>query len=237
MPKSWLALFLLLAACTTTNPPQTGLPSPEADPSAPGMIPMECEALLQKSEGWGYQPSGKWKPASREQALEVLAFFETFPLVPAKSSDFFRAFSELNLPGDEASRQALFEQTGKAQVCDFTLTSLFLTELARYPWAKGDRANVGKAFLRFALNQQAKAMPVLPRMASIQIYAAAVKARLVSGDHNAIMGLGKEAERAISKTKTIDQGATQAEWLASFQEEVKASEKLREKLARMLPLP
>lgn len=230
-----LSLAILLSACAST--PDTGLPPPEADPSTPGMIPVECEALLQRSQEWGYEPTGKWKPASRDQALAALQFFETFPLVPPASSDFFRAFAEAKIPEDEDDQKAMFDQTGKAQVCDFSLTSQFMTELAKYPWPKADRAEAAKAFHRFVLNQQAKAMPLLPRLASIQIYGAAVKAGLTSGNYQAFVNLGREGEKAVSRGKSIDEGATHKEWLDSFQQEIKASDKLREKLARYLPLP
>lgn len=229
----WLFLSLLLASCATSS----SLPYPEADPNAPGMIPGECEALLQKTQEWGYQPTGKWKPASREQALEAMHFFESFPLVPAVSSNFFRAFAEAKIPDDEGEQKAMFEQTGKAQVCDFTLTSQFMTELAKYPWAKADRPVVARAFHRFVLNQQAKAMPLLPRMAAIRIYSSAIRAGLAPGSLNAFTALAKEGEKAISQGKTIDEGASYLEVLTSFQNEVKVSELLREKMARRLPLP
>lgn len=233
-----LSLALLLAACAgSPSAPDAGLPHPEADPSAPGMIPAECESLLQKAGEWGYQPTGKWKPANRDQALAALRFFETFHLVPAVSSDFFRAFAETTIPEDEAAQKAMFDQTGKAQVCDFSLASQFMTELAKYPWPKADRAEVAKVFHRFALNQQAKAMPLLPRMAAIQIANVATKAGLLAGSSQAYIALGKEGERAVSHGKSIDEGATHKEWLVSFQKEVQASEKLREKMARLLPLP
>jgi hypothetical protein len=201
------------------------------------MIPMECESLLQKSQDWGYQPSTKWKPANRDQALAALRFFETFHLVPAVSSDFFRAFAEAKIPDDEDEQKAMFDQTGKAQVCDFSLASQFMTELARYPWPRADKAEVAKVFHGFALNQQAKAMPLLPRMAAIQIFSTAIKTGVVSGSYQAFVNLGKEGERAVGQGKTIDEGATYKEWLTSFQKEVRASEKLREKMARLLPLP
>jgi hypothetical protein len=231
--SGYLAL-LLLVSCASVS---TGLPQPEADASTPGMIPMECESLLQKAQDWGYQPSGKWKPASRDQALAALRFFETFHLVPAVSSDFFRAFAEAKIPDDEDEQKAMFEQTGKAQVCDFSLASQFLVELAKYPWPKADRAEVAKIFHAFALNQQAKAMPLLPRMAAIRIFSAAIKAGVVPGSYQAFVSLGKEGERAVGQGNTIDEGATYKEWLTSFQKEVLVSEKLREKMARLLPLP
>jgi hypothetical protein len=233
-----LTLALLLTACAgSATAPDSGLPHPEADPSAPGMIPAECESLLQKAQDWGYQPTGKWKPASRDQALAALRFFEAFHLVPAVSSDFFRAFAEATIPEDEAAQKVMFDQTGKAQVCDFSLASQFMTELTKYPWPKADRPEVAKIFHRFALNQQAKAMPLLPRMAAIQIFSSAIKAGLVSGSYQAFVSLGREGENAVSRGKTIDEGATYKEWLTSFQREVQASEKLREKMARLMPLP
>lgn len=232
-----LSLALLFTACASTSSPDAGLPHPEADPSAPGMIPAECESLLRSAQEWGYQPTGKWKPANRDQALAALRFFENFHLVPAVSSDFFRAFAEAPIPAEEAAQKVMFDQTGKAQVCDFSLASQFMTELTKFPWPKPDRPEVTKIFHRFALNQQAKAMPLLPRMAAIQIFSSAIKAGLVSGNYQAFVSLGKEGEKAISHGKTIDEGATYKEWLSSFQKEVQVSEKLREKMARLMPLP
>lgn len=240
MLKGGLALSLaalFLAVACASSAPDTGLPHPEADPSAPGMIPMECESLLRSAQEWGYQPTGKWKPANRDQALAALRFFETFHLVPSVSSDFFRAFAEAKVPEGEEAQKAMFDQTGKAQVCDFSLASQFLTELAKYPWPKADRPEVAKIFHRFTLNQQAKAMPLLPRMAAIQIANVATKAGLLAGSSQAYLSLGKEGEKAVSQGKTIDEGATYKEWLTSFQKEVQVSEKLREKMARLMPLP
>ena len=65
MPK-WAALLglLLLVSCSTSSPlaPPAGSlpPPPEGDTSAPGMIPPECEKLLDKSQAWGFQPDGRW---------------------------------------------------------------------------------------------------------------------------------------------------------------------------------
>lgn len=227
-------LLLLLSSCASTG---TGLPSPEADKNAPGMIPVECEALLRKTQEWGYRPDEKWKPASREQALAALHFFERFTLVPPASSDFFRAFAKVDIPEDEDVQKAMFEQTGKAQVCDFSLASQFLTELTKFPWAKSDKEEVENAFLHFELDQQARSMPLLPRMAAIQVYAAAVKARLAPGSLSALIRLGKEGERVIAQSKGLDEDGSYAEMLKSFQKEVITSEKLREKMARLLPLP
>lgn len=233
-----LSLALLLTACAgSSTAPDSGLPHPEADPSTPGMIPAECESLLQKAQEWGYQPTGKWKPANRDQALAALRFFETFHLVPTVTSDFFRAFAETTIPEAEEAQKAMFDQTGKAQVCDFSLASQFMTELAKYPWPKADRPEVAKIFHRFALNQQAKAMPLLPRMAAIQISNVAAKAGFLAGSSQAYLALGREGEKAISHGKTIDEGASYKDWLTSFQKEVQTSEKLREKMARLMPLP
>jgi hypothetical protein len=234
MRRAGLCLLLLLSSCASSG---TGLPSPEADKNAPGMIPAECESLLRKTQEWGYRPDQKWKPAGRDQALAVLRFFERFALVPPTSSDFFRAFAQADIPEDEDARKAMFEQTGKAQVCDFSLASQFLTELTKFPWAKSDRKEVANAFLHFELDQQARSMPLLPRMAAIQVYVAAVKARLAPGNLAALMGLGKEGEKVIAESKGLDEDGSYAEMLKSFQKEVVTSENLREKLARLLPLP
>jgi len=78
MRKRALALVFasLLSACSAGGgnlkseihpPPPVAEPSPEEDPLAPGMIPKNCELLLnQAKDQWGYVAGGNnnWKPAS-----------------------------------------------------------------------------------------------------------------------------------------------------------------------------
>lgn len=221
---------------TVAPAPSTALPAPEDPLDPPGTIPAECQALLQKSQDWGYRPGQKWKPSSPEQALEVLRFFGDFHLVPEKTSTFYRAFLNGALPADEAAAAAVEERIGRAQLCDSVLAQGFLEALIAYPWSAAARPEAQTELFQFVLNQQARVMPFVPRMIALEVHRHALAKKLSRGNPGDIAKLLKEGETFRVKT-AVAPANTSLERVRGIRQELEFSERVRESLSRSLPLP
>ncbi len=239
MPKfALLLLACVLVACSSEKKTIRGevteeqlemvsngkeAPKEETVGSSPGMIPADCEALLNNSQAWGYFPGEKWKPASPEHMKAVAQFFGEFRLVPAASS--------------EAIQKALSGgPTGaEAQVCDPFLAQTFLQAILDYSWGKAERLEAGKQLHRFLLNQQALFLPLLHRALTARIYAGGVKRGLLPGSHPKAKGLSDWVEKESAAVfDARDKGEEEAK---NLRRQLELSGKIRDKLGVLLPLP
>jgi hypothetical protein len=236
MRKGWLKLalpFCLALAGCSSQPPEAGEVASEQlgsdakvdrhDPAAPGMIPADCEALLNKSQAWGYIPGQKWKPASKEQILEVARFLGEFRLVPPATSDAFLQWDNGGpVPGVEA------------QLCDPFLAQTFLQAVLDYRWGAQDKAEAGKQIHRFLLNQQALSLPLGHRALSAQIFVGAVNRGLIPGSKAKVKELSSWLEKEYAAaTELPPEGKTEA----FERKEMVLSGKIRNRLSALLPLP
>jgi|GEM_PF-6516062 len=229
MPKfSLLFLSLLLLSCSSQETikgqimeeqlemvSQKGKTAGKEDSvsTAPGMIPADCEALLNKSQAWGYVPGQKWKAASPEQMMEVAKFFGEFRLVPVATSEAIRLW--------EAGGPALGPES---QLCDVFLSQTFLQAAIDFSWGKAERLEAGKQLHRFLLNQQALTLPLAHRALAAQAYVSSVRRGLMPGSHAKAKELGTWLEKEM--IAATDEKKEQA-----------LSGKIRNRLGALLPLP
>lgn len=191
---------------------------------APGMIPADCEALLNKSQAWGYLPGQKWKPASAEQAMDAAKFFSTFRLVPLSLSDALRGFDN----GGAAPAAEL-------QPCDPFLAQTFLEGVIAYKWGKAERLEAGKHLHRFLLNQQNLHLPLLHRAVASDAFVEATKAGLVPGSHAKAKAFQDWMKKEVAALPQAAVGT--AEDLKILRRHLALSGKIRDKLGALLPLP
>jgi hypothetical protein len=231
---------LLLASCAGSSEevkpaPAADLPEAEA-PEFSGMIPPECQALLEKSQDWGFTPGGKWKPSSPVQALEVLRFFGDFHFVPQRTADLYRNFLSGALPGTEAEAKPFYARYSKLQVCDGQLAQGFLEGLINYPWPADQKREAQTEIFQFVLNQQARVMPFVPRLIALEVHRKALAKGLARGNMAELKSVIAQAESGRAKIYGA-RPKTAVEQLQNLREELDLSERLRERLARSLPLP
>lgn len=230
-----------MAGCSHTTPMEQNKTeakqaSPEADLSAPGMIPAECEALLQKSEEWGYHPGETWKPSGQEQAVEVATFFGSFTLVPESSSRFWNSWINDSLSSSEAAAAKKMELLARAQICDISLATTFLRGIIQYKWPK-DSVDAKNFAHHFLLNQQARTTPLIVRALTIEILEESARKKFVTiNKGNSIHTLRTKLEKARN---TLELGQDQSSIAAekSFRRELELSEELRREIAKFLALP
>lgn len=253
MPKRRLlacALAALLAGCSgagglpQTSSPSSSLPPPEDDLGAPGMIPPECEALLQKSKEWAYQPGGKWKPATPAQAEDALRFFASFHFVPRASSEFYRALLAAPAPRTAQEAEPAAAKLARVQTCEAFLANTFLDGLIAHPWAPEQRELARASIFQFVLNQQARVMPLMPRLMVLELYRKALAKGLAKGNTGQVQAVIAEGKRNWEKMRMKDAPLGQppaapgpVEFVRLTREELEIAQTLREKLARHLPLP
>lgn len=237
-----LALALTLVGCAGSAPEApppsaTGeAPEPEA-PEFSGIIPPECQKLLDKSQDWGYVPGQRWKPNSVKQATEVLQFFGDFHFVPQRTADLYRIFLTSGpLPGAEPEAKALFGRYSKLQVCDGMLAQNFLEGLVAYPWPKNQEREVQTELFQFVLNQQARVMPFSPRLIALEVHRKALAKGYARGNMAELKAVIAQAEAGRKKIYGAEP-KTALEQLQNLRAELALSEQLRERLARSLPLP
>lgn len=206
---------------------KTAEPEKDGGPTAPGMIPADCEALLNNSQAWGYHPGQKWKPAAPEQAMEAVKFFGGFKLVPLTTSDAYRAFENGgSLP------------VAEAQVCDPFLAQTFLDGLLAYPWGKAERLEAGKQFHRFLLNQQSLFLPLLHRALEGRVFTEATRLGLVPGSHAKAKAFKAWMEKELAALPQVSADeASPAEQLQAQRRQAALSAKIRDKLGTLIPLP
>lgn len=238
MHKYFLLFFLAgCSAIGTEKKAEFNTPSPEADLSAPGMIPTECEALLQKSQEWGYQPGESWKPASLDQAKDVAAFLANFTIVPDSSSKFWNAWKNLDPSKTELEAKRKVDLALRAQICDIPLVSFFLLGVMQYKWP--NKSDEPKSFThRFLLNQQARAGTIAVRAFTVEILEAAAKKRLIQMSRGAsIPQLRQKLEKARTALEALSQDQSSQGAEKTLRKDLELSEELRQEIARFLPLP
>ncbi|HEY8279576.1 MAG TPA: hypothetical protein VIH99_08135 [Bdellovibrionota bacterium] len=252
-----LAFGLLLSACSQVMLAGNDVPftkggklrdekkkpaklSPEADPKAPGMIPAECEALLNKSQEWGVVPGGgKWRPATPVIALEAVQFFAGFHLVPESTSEYARAWMKEGPPATDARAEASLEKMSRAQACDPMLAHQLLLSLLSYKkWPKKDRKEIPHYFHQFVFNQQSRVAPSLARAVQLDVLAKSVRKGYVRVDAKALKNLQAwfDSETAKGIQRAEDVQSAREQWKLN-QEEVRLSEEARERLGKLLPQP
>lgn len=236
MRKLWLSL--LLAGCAATSdglvpPTPVDLISPEADLTAPGMIPVECEALLQKSQSWGYRPGEKWRPQNIEVAKDAATFLASFSLVPENTHRFYTAWEtqEASKTLEEATKQ--LQLLERAQVCDSNLALAILDGLMQFQWPKADKVEAGKNIHRFILNQQARKSFLMQRAISIQVMDLAYQKGFLAGSRANLVPVRKKLEKMSSLELT--KNPLNSETI--YRNELRSSDEIRADLSRLLPLP
>lgn len=202
---------------------------PETGTSAPGMIPADCEALLNKSQAWGYVPGQKWKPANPEQAMEAAKFFGEFRLVPLATSNVLR----------EIENGGAMPKASEALPCDPYLAQSLLEPVLAYPWGKAARLEAGKSIHRFLLNQQSLVMPLLQRAVTGRAFAEAVRQGLVPGSHAKAKAFVAWMDKEIAGFNgggPIE--ASSPELSAKVaRNELMISGRIRDRIGGLLPLP
>jgi hypothetical protein len=237
------AAAIFLSACSgSTPPPAPSAAAPAAElpesesPEFSGIIPAECQALLDKVQDWRGTPAGKWAPNSPAQALEVLRFFGHFHLVPHRTANLYRSFLHVSFPEDEAAAKALYSRYAKLQVCDSSLAQSFLDGLINYDWAPEQRREAQAELFQFVLNQQARVMPFVPRLTALEVHRKALAKGLARGNAAELKAVIDQAMNG--RTKIFGAAPkTSLEQLQNLRAELELSEKLRDRLARSLPLP
>jgi hypothetical protein len=236
---------LLLAACASAPaPPPPPKPAPPPvevqDNSAPGMIPASCETLLQKSQDWGFKPGEKWKPASKEQALEVADFFASFTLVPEPTSRALRTWSNSSVSSNEAEATEAMKKIESMQFCDHTLAMVFLDAVLNYNWPQKLRDKAGKDLTQFILNQQSRVSLLESRAVTIHALKNAREKHLVSGPSANVAKLRIEIQRAkaaLAPVQITETVPNELDVERNLRKELAFSENIRERLSRELPLP
>ncbi|MGE3262861.1 MAG: hypothetical protein AB7K68_13855 [Bacteriovoracia bacterium] len=240
-----LATALLLCACASapTSGKKAFVPAAANDPSdnaTPGMIPAACESLLQKSQEWGYRPGEKWKPANKEQALEVADFFALFTLVPEASSRALHTW--MNMPPSVSVNEARdsMKKIETMQFCDHTLAMVFLDAILNYRWPSAMKAQAGKDFTQFILNQQSRTSLLESRAVTIHVLKGARGKRLIPGSTNNVAKLRidiQKAKAALAPLQITETEPSELDTEKNLRKELAYSENIRERLSRELPLP
>lgn len=202
------------------------------------MIPHECEALLNKTHDWGFEPEKNWRPKNPAAALEAADFFAGFHLVPESTSNFARAWMNESVPPSAFRAQKSLDRMNRAQSCDFLLAHKMLLALLKYPWPKPDRAAAGQDFLHFVLNQQARVSPSIARAVQIDVLGKAVQKGFIRADARSVEKLRRWFDEKNADGLARAETATDPilQWKLN-RDELTVSEEAREKLARILPLP
>ncbi|MGZ3695938.1 MAG: hypothetical protein ACXWQO_17770 [Bdellovibrionota bacterium] len=248
MPKSLaaLALVLFFSACASAPPPPVKVAPPPvvAEPSdngtPPGMIPASCEALLQKSEEWGYKPGEKWKPASPAQALEVADFFASFTLVPEPTSRALHTWMNSSASSTPLEAKDAMKKIEAMQFCDHTLAMVFLEAILKYQWPRAAKAQAARDFSQFILNQQSRASLLESRAVTIHVLKNAREKHLLPGSTTNVAKLRIEiqkAKAALAPVQIAESEPSDLDTEKSLRKELAFSENIRERLAREIPLP
>lgn len=234
--RSLLAVIALALASCAAQPPAPPAPgkkniSPEEDLGAPGMIPAECESVLQHSQEWGYRPGEKWKPQNLDQAKEVASFFAGFHMVPENTSRFYGQWMEKSVQSEkEAARSTSLLQ--RAQSCDPSFTMAFLDGILDYRWPRKEKKEASQFLLQFLVNQQARHAPLMTRAVSLHVLEKAKRKGFLAGPAKPVKDL-----QALLKNLDPAKEDSALEIEKSLRNEFKLSQSLREKMARFIPLP
>lgn len=204
------------------------------------MIPKDCEALLNKSQEWGYVATGNenWKPASSAQGLEVAQFFSTFHLVPESTARFTSAWMQESTPASEEAAHKSLEKMSRAQTCDLLLSHKLLLGLLKYRWSEADRKKASAYLHSFVLNQQARIAPSLARAVQLDVLGRMAQKHMIRADAKAVKNVQTwfDSETAKGLKKAGDVKSELDQWNLS-REELQLSEQARERVGRLLPLP
>jgi len=242
MPKALWALAALFLASCASEPLVTKAPevvSPEADHGAPGMIPPECEALLQKSQEWGYRPGERWQASSDERALEVVEFFSSFFLVPENSARYYRAWLMDEAPKTEEDARRRVDLLLRAQSCDAVLAMVFLDGVLDHRFiSASNRSKAGEGLLRFVLNQQARSSHLFARAVSVHVTEKAKQKKLMPGPAAAIRPIRAMIEKhRASFQASAGTEPSSIDLERATRQELAFADSLRDQLSRHLPLP
>lgn len=239
-----LLAFLAISGCSGAQtiddePKSLAETSPEADLTAPGMIPLECESLLQQSQSWGYLPGERWRAESDERALEVADFFGAYSLVPENSARYYRSWLGSPAPATDDDAQKRMDSLTRAQSCDPSLAVAFLDGVIDHVWRDSTkRRAAGNSILRFLVNQQARTAPLLARAVSLHVAERAKAKKYLSGSPGPVRALRARLEKERS-TMVAALGESPSPLLMekNSREEFRLSELMRDQLSRHLPLP
>ncbi len=245
MRRLLLIMALVLSACASSSEPQPA-PEVQSELTTPGMIPFQCESLLQKSQDWGYHPAkaGIWRPKSVEQALEVAEFFVQFSLTPGPSSIALRSWMGEPESKSEEAAKAKMEDFQQIQFCDAPLAMIFLQGLLEFPWKNREqKQDVGNALLRFLVNQQARMTTLLPIAVTLQVTERAKQKGFIVGSSAPIRALREDLNKFRTRSQQFElseRGQGPITYLLQeklLRNDINYTEELREKLAKHLPLP
>lgn len=231
----WLTILALFSCTSSIDGAGKHGASPEADASIPGMIPLQCEELLQKSQAWGYTPGEVWSLQSEEQATDMADFFSRFTFVPAPTALFYQEWMTQPASSSEDAAKDRMERFTKAQICDVPLASTFLQGLVRYKWKKEQKDLIRKSLLSFVLNQQARVAPLAVRAMVLDVMEKSYKQgllRLTQANFSKVRAQIEKAWQMNEKSEAL----MLATELATLRE-LKISDEIRHSISQMLPLP
>jgi hypothetical protein len=250
MPKALLRLALpsLLTAAllgcsgaplsTASSASGKGPGHEPAAPAVSGMIPAECESLLNKTREWGFVPGQKFQDKGPEQMQEISAFFATYPMVPEASSDFYRAFLRKPMHRNEADDQKLAAALAEALVCDPFPAQYYLNALLDYHWPDAkSRAVFSHNLHQFLLNQQARDLPLAHRAVASRAFVKAVELGYIPGQAAKARAFAAWMEKEVSSYRYVPEGASVAETLEGARREQLLANEIRDHEAALLPLP
>lgn len=247
MRNSWILLGVLSAFAAGCASQDFSSEAPEADLYAPGMIPVECETILQKSQEWGYHPGEKWKPDSEAEALEVARFLATFTVIPAQTSRYLDSWRNSPPPKDEDEAREQLENLSRAQSCDAFLPQAFYEGLFAFRWNRAGKEELARSLQSFLANQQSRTSFLMPRAVSLFLFDQGVKRgllRMQRGTRRDLGALQSRLERERDETQeklnagiTGDAPPSALQLEHAMRKEMEISERLREQISRYLPLP
>lgn len=245
MPKVLrLLVALLFVGCASQEKAPT---EPEADLYAPGMIPAECEAILQKSQEWGYYPGEKWRPKSEAQAIEAARFLSTFTVIPAQTSRYLDSWKAAPRPETDDEARAQLENLSRAQSCDAFLPQAFFEGLFAFRWSREARPELARSLQKFIANQQSRTSFLLPRAVSLFLFDEGVRRGLLRMQRGSRKDLGnlqrllekerEEAQAELNAGMTGEAPPSPLQIENAMRKEMELSERLRDRMSRYLPLP
>jgi hypothetical protein len=221
------------------------LHSPEPDLFAPGMIPPECESILEKSQEWGFRPGEKWKPASEEQAFAVAQFLSSFTIIPEKTSVFLKNWQSSSPPNTPGEAAQTLELMSRAQSCDAFLPQTFYEGLFSYRWKQ--KQELGRSLHSFLVNQQSRTSFLMPRAVSLFLFTKGVQRGFLKTQKGSALQLIElqkklETKRAdiqaqLSSEITAEAPPSTLQLERAMRKEAELAEWLREEMSRYLPLP
>jgi hypothetical protein len=209
-------------------------------------MPSECQDFLERSESWGYRPNGPWQPAHPAQGLEVAEYMADLSLVPKESAAILTDILRSTEPSGEGSAHRLLARVGYVQMCDPMLALRFVEAILQSKWSAEEKRQVGRHLHQFIVNQQARIAPTTVRAVSLRVAEQAMSRGFMRGDAKRVRGLQKRFDGwmkdSIPKNSNVNPAQlppepTALERWTAYRKEMAVSQRVREELSKLIPLP